>query len=43
MLNSKNHGVPQNRERVFIIGHLRENVDEKYFLSPEKTQGLLML
>ena len=21
--NSKNHGVPQNRERVFIIGHLR--------------------
>lgn len=23
MLNSKNHGVPQNRERVFIIGHLR--------------------
>jgi len=23
VLNSKNHGVPQNRERVFIIGHLR--------------------
>lgn len=23
MLNSKNHGVLQNRERVFIIGHLR--------------------
>ena len=22
VLNSKNHGVPQNRERVFIIGHL---------------------
>lgn len=21
--NSKNHGVPQNRERIFIIGHLR--------------------
>jgi DNA (cytosine-5)-methyltransferase 1 len=21
--NSKNHGVPQNRERVFIVGHLR--------------------
>lgn len=24
VLNSKNFGVPQNRERVFIIGHLRE-------------------
>lgn len=23
LLNSKNHGVPQNRERVFIVGHLR--------------------
>ena len=23
ILNSKHHGVPQNRERVFIIGHLR--------------------
>jgi DNA (cytosine-5)-methyltransferase 1 len=23
VLNSKNHGVPQNRERVFIAGHLR--------------------
>lgn len=23
LLNSKNHGVPQNRERIFIIGHIR--------------------
>lgn len=23
MCNSKNYGVPQNRERVFIVGHLR--------------------
>ena len=23
VLNSKNHGVPQNRERVFIVGHFR--------------------
>lgn len=22
VLNSKNHGVPQNRERIFIVGHL---------------------
>ena len=25
IINSKNHGVPQNRERVFIIGCLRTN------------------
>ncbi|HAM2078077.1 TPA: DNA (cytosine-5-)-methyltransferase [Listeria monocytogenes] len=29
--NSKNHGVPQNRERVFIIGHLREAGGRKIF------------
>lgn len=23
VFNSKNHGVPQNRERVFLLGHLR--------------------
>ena len=23
VINSKHHGVPQNRERVFVIGHLR--------------------
>ena len=23
VLNSKNHGVPQNRERILIVGHLR--------------------
>ena len=23
VFNSKNHGVPQNRERVFLVGHLR--------------------
>lgn len=23
VLNSKNHGVPQNRERIIIVGHLR--------------------
>lgn len=31
LLNSKYHGVPQNRERVFIIGHSRREPTEKVF------------
>jgi DNA (cytosine-5)-methyltransferase 1 len=30
-LNSKNFGVPQNRDRVFIIGHLRNGGTRKVF------------
>lgn len=31
VLNSKNFGVPQNRERVFIVGHLRGECTYKVF------------
>lgn len=31
VLNSKHLGVPQNRERVFIIGHLGKDSSEKVF------------
>ena len=31
VLNSKNFGVPQNRERVFIVGHLRGERTYKVF------------
>jgi DNA (cytosine-5)-methyltransferase 1 len=31
VLNSKNHGVPQNRERVFIVGHLGDESARQIF------------
>jgi len=31
VLNSKNFGVPQNRERVFIVGHLRNKSSKQIF------------
>ena len=38
VLNTKHFGVPQNRERVFIIGHLREKGERKIlsFETPER-------
>ncbi len=65
VLNAKNYGVPQNRERVFIIGirddsdnnfqfpkpfHLTKrlkdvlenDVDEKYFLSDEMIESIMI-
>lgn len=31
VLNSKNHGVPQNRERIIIVGHLRSTARPEVF------------
>ena len=64
VLNAKNYGVPQNRERIFVVSIrkdlnkdfefpkgfdngirlkdiLEDEVDEKYYLSLEKTGGLI--
>lgn len=39
VLNSKNHGVPQNRERIYIVGHLRGTSRPQVF-PLRKTNGL---
>ena len=38
VLNSKNYGVPQNRERVFIVGHLGNRGPRKVFPITGKVQ-----
>jgi DNA (cytosine-5)-methyltransferase 1 len=39
VLNSKNYGVPQNRERVYIVGHLRGQPRPEVFPISESGQG----
>jgi DNA (cytosine-5)-methyltransferase 1 len=41
VLNSKNHGVPQNRERVIIVGHLRGTPRPKVFPITEQDRTTL--
>lgn len=39
VLNSKNFGVPQNRERVFIIGHYRKEPTKQIFPIGQSNRG----
>lgn len=39
VLNSKDFGVPQNRERVFIVGHLRGKPRPQVFPIGQTTEG----
>lgn len=44
VLNSKNFGVPQNRERVFIIGHLRGKSRRQVFpIRGENTNSIAVI
>ena len=41
VFNSKDWGVPQNRERVYTVGLLEDAVPEKYFLSREQMEKIV--
>ena len=43
LLNSKNFGVPQNRERVYTIGHLRRYGKRKIFPIEESNKDVVKL
>lgn len=43
VLNSKNFGVPQNRERVFIIGHFRGTPRPKVFPLGQNNEASIIL
>ena len=43
VLNSKNFGVPQNRERIFIIGHLRGTPRPQVFPFREDSEADIVL
>lgn len=42
VLNAKDYGIPQNRERVFTIS-IRKDIDKKNFIFPEKEELKLRL
>ena len=42
VLNAKDYGIPQNRERVFTIS-IRKDIDKKNFIFPEKEKLKLRL
>lgn len=42
VLNAKNYGIPQNRERVFTVS-IRKDIDDKSFRFPEKEELKLRL
>ena len=41
VINSKHHGVPQNRERVFVVGHNRNSCTGRVFPIEGTTDGVL--